>query len=145
MQSFSQSINILWADLDPNFHVRHSVYYDWGASTRMLVMQQHGLTLQMMKQLHIGPILFREECVFRRELHLGDPVTIGFAIVKAKRNFSRWTIQHTIHKNPETVASSITVEGAWMDTKERKLTSPPPTITDVFATMITTDNFEWLD
>ena len=33
MASFIKEISFRWSDLDPNFHVRHSAYYDFGAST----------------------------------------------------------------------------------------------------------------
>ena len=35
LQSFVRPIQIRWADLDPNFHLRHSVYYDYGAYCRI--------------------------------------------------------------------------------------------------------------
>jgi acyl-CoA thioesterase FadM len=31
MTSFSKELSFRWSDLDPNFHVRHSAYYDFGA------------------------------------------------------------------------------------------------------------------
>lgn len=80
-------IQIRWSDLDPNFHLRHSVYYDWGAVCRVEYLNKAGLTLQRMQQLQIGLILFREECVFRREVRMGDVVTIDAKILKARRDF----------------------------------------------------------
>ena len=35
MEEFSLDIQLRWSDLDPNDHIRHSVYYDWGAMCRM--------------------------------------------------------------------------------------------------------------
>lgn len=35
MEKFIQEIQLRWSDLDPNFHLRHSVYYDWGAFCRI--------------------------------------------------------------------------------------------------------------
>ena len=34
MEPFKQNLQVRWADLDPNGHVRHSVYYDYGAQIR---------------------------------------------------------------------------------------------------------------
>ena len=72
MEDFVMPIQVRWSDLDPNFHLRHSVYYDWGAVCRVEYLNKAGLTLQRMQQLQIGLILFREECVFRREVRMGD-------------------------------------------------------------------------
>jgi acyl-CoA thioester hydrolase len=35
MNQYSKKIDIRWSDIDANFHLRHSVYYDLGAFLRM--------------------------------------------------------------------------------------------------------------
>ena len=45
MTSFSKHLTFRWADLDPNFHVRHSVYYDCAAQHRMEILDSLGLNL----------------------------------------------------------------------------------------------------
>ena len=145
MNEFVKSIEVRWADLDPNFHVRHSVYYDWGAFCRIAFFEQHNLTPGMMQHLQIGPILFREECIFRREIRLGDSVTIDLQVLKAKRDYSRWTIQHTVRKNGDTISAIITVDGAWLDTGKRKLATPPIDVNETLSQMPTSENFQWMD
>lgn len=145
MESFVKEIQVRWSDLDPNVHLRHSVYYDWGAFCRVAFLNEQGLTMELMQRLHIGPILFREECVFRREVRLGDHITISLEVTKAKRDYSRWSIQHTILKNADTVAAVLTVDGAWLNIAQRKLTSPPREVNDVFSKMPVDKNFQWLD
>ncbi|NOT50497.1 MAG: thioesterase family protein [Chitinophagaceae bacterium] len=145
MKIFTQQVQIRWADIDANFHLRHSVYYDWAASCRLDFLSQHGLTTLMMQQLHFGPILFREECVFRREIKLGDPVTINLELLSSKKDYSRWTIQHTIMKDPETLSAILTVDGAWLDTVARKLTAPPVEVIHIFSQMPLSKNFKWTD
>jgi acyl-CoA thioester hydrolase len=142
MQQFNLNVQIRWSDLDPNFHLRHSIYYDWGALSRIGFLEQNGLTTHLMAKLNFGPILFREECVFKREIHLNDPVTINLELVKARKDYSRWTIQHTIFKNPETIAAILTCDGAWLDTTLRKLASPPAEVTQVFGSMPLHANFQ---
>jgi len=145
MEDFIQAVHIRWADIDANFHLRHSVYYDWGASSRLDFLGRHGLTTQLMQELHFGPILFREECVFRREIRLGDPVTVSLELISSKRDYSRWTIRHTIMKNPETVSAILTVDGAWLDTAIRKLAVPPAEVTHVFSKMPLHKDFKWAE
>ena len=145
MKEFSRIIQIRWSDLDPNFHLRHSVYYDWGAFCRVEFLNEFGLSADVMTQLQFGPILFREECVFRKEIRLGDKVTIDLQLVKSKRDFSRWTIQHTIMKNGDSVAAIITVDGAWLDTARRKLATPPQEVSDTFIQMVRKEDFQWVD
>ena len=97
-----------------------------------------------MTQLHFGPILFREECVFKKEIRLGDKVTINLELLKSRRDYSRWTIQHTIMKN-DTVSAILTVDGAWLDTIKRKLALPPQQVVHVFEKMPMGENFQWVN
>jgi hypothetical protein len=131
--------------MDPNFHVRHSVYYDWAATCRLEFLAKHGLTNELIQSLHFGPILFREECIFRREIRFGDPVSIDIELLGSRHDYSRWTFRHTIRKDPETVSAILTVDGAWLDTVKRKLAAPPPEIVHVFETMPVSKDFQWAD
>jgi acyl-CoA thioester hydrolase len=144
MSSYIKTVEVRWSDLDPNFHLRHSVYYDYGAYCRIAFLDAHGLTVGFMAQNALGPILFREECVFRKEIKLGDVVTIDLQLLKAREDQSRWSIQHHIYKNTDTLAAVVTVEGAWMNTQLRKLTAPPEQILHVFNNMPRAEQFDWI-
>jgi acyl-CoA thioester hydrolase len=145
MKSYSKQVEVRWSDLDPNFHLRHSVYYDWGAFIRLLFLNEHGLTPSVLQQFHFGPILFREECVFKREILFGDRVEVNLHLSKSRRDFSRLSIIHEIWKNHEILSAIVTVDVAWIDTKLRKLTVPPPLIHQAFDPIPRTENFEWMD
>ena len=143
MNEFSKMVQMRWSDLDPNFHLRHSVYYDWGAFCRIEFLNGHGLTAGVMQQLQFGPVLFREECVFRKEIRSGDQVAISLQILKARKDYSRWSIQHRITKNGDTLCAVLNVDGAWMNVLERKLMSPPEKVFEVFERMPKGEGFEW--
>ncbi|MFL9829498.1 acyl-CoA thioesterase [Flavobacterium sp. ST-87] len=128
MTSFSKQLSFRWSDLDPNFHVRHSVYYDFAAQHRMEILESLGLTLQIFQKQHFGPVLFREECVFRKELKLGDAITLYTKVAKMKTDASRWSIAHEFRTEDNVLCATLTVDGAWMDTKLRKLVNPVPEI-----------------
>ncbi|MGN6162962.1 MAG: acyl-CoA thioesterase [Flavisolibacter sp.] len=144
MNDFNRIVQIRWSDLDPNFHLRHSVYYDWGAFCRVEFLNEYGLTADVMQQLQFGPILFKEECVFRREIKLADKVKMNLQLIRAKKDFSRWSIQHQITKNENTLCAVLTVDGAWMNVVQRKLTSPPEQVHEVFSKMPQAESFEWM-
>ena len=144
MNPFSLDVQLRWSDLDPNFHVRHSVYYDWGALCRIRFLNKWGLTADVMTELHVGPVLFREECVFRKEVRSGDALTIDLTLLKARADFSRWSIQHHIKKEGAVLCAVLTVDGAWLNTALRKLATPPEQIHAVFNEMPRSETFEWL-
>jgi acyl-CoA thioester hydrolase len=143
MNEFHRILQIRWSDLDPNFHLRHSVYYDWGAYCRVEFLSEHGLDAHLMQQLGIGPILFREECTFRREIRSGDEAMITLALWRGRRDFSRWSFRHDIFKNGDTLAATLIVDGAWMDVNQRKLCTPPEHVHHIFESMPKAEGFEW--
>jgi len=145
MTGFSKNVEVRWSDMDPNFHLRHSVYYDWGAYMRLTFLLEQGITPAVMQQLHFGPILFREECVFKREIAFGDKVSVNLFASKSRRDMSRWSMIHEIWKNNDTLSAVVTVDGAWIDTKIRKLATPPAMIQSVFEALPKTENFEWME
>ena len=139
---FRMPIQIRWSDIDPNVHLRHSVYYDWGAMCRVEFFTNHGLTVPLMQQLLIGPVIFREECVFKKEIHFGDQISIDIQLVKSRKDYSRWTIRHAIYKHDK-IAALITVDGAWIDLEKRKLALPPSLAIDLFNDMTKPEDFIW--
>lgn len=144
MDEFSRMVQVRWSDLDPNFHLRHSVYYDWGAFCRIEFLNEYGLTAAVMQQLFIGPVLFREECIFRKEILLGDEVSINLMLSKSRQDFSRWSIRHEIIKGKTTVAARLSVDGAWINMHQRKLMTPPQEVHAVFSQMPKAEDFEWM-
>src|SRR5215813_11534205 len=141
MKDFIREIEIRWSDLDPNGHLRHSVYYDWGAFSRIQFLYAHGMTTELMQEKQFGPIIFREECLFKKEIRLGDKIAIDLKLVKARKDYSRWSIQHDIIKNADVISAILTVDGAWIDTAKRKLTIPPSEVELGFSQMPVAENF----
>jgi len=139
--AYSKKIEIRWSDLDPNFHLRHSVYYDMGAYARISFLHETGITPQVMTQHHIGPIIFREECLFKKEIKFGDEITINLQLDKLSTNSSKWTMKHEIWKNGDTLAALLTIDGAWMDTQLRKITTPPEIFIKGFELIPKTQSF----
>jgi acyl-CoA thioester hydrolase len=145
MTDFTHPVTVRWADIDINRHVRHSVYYDWCADTRLAGLQSLGMTAEKMQKMQVGVILLREECVFKREIHLGDQVRISLSLLQARRDYSRWSFRHHIMKNSDTLSAILTVDGAWIDMEKRKLAIPPPEMVAVFEKIPRTEEFRWQD
>jgi acyl-CoA thioester hydrolase len=136
MQFFTETAEVRWADIDPNFHVLHSKYYDYCANARMNFLQKNGITMQAVQQYNCGPILLREEAVFKREIKFGDTLEIRIALKTYTPDFGRWTFTNEIWKNIDTLAAIITVDGAWLDTINRKMMVPPPLFVNAFSQLL---------
>ena len=138
---YFKKVEIRWSDLDPNFHLRHSVYYDWGAYCRVAFLSDNGITTAVMTEQNIGPIIFREECVFKKEIKFGDDITVNFKLDKCTADFSKWVMIHEIWKSNETLCALITVDGAWIDTVKRKLAVPGELFINAFNAAPKTETF----
>lgn len=117
---------VRWADADPNLHVRHSSYYDYGAHARIMLFDHLGYGLDEFNELRLGPILFSESCQFIRELHPNRPITVNTLRGDIRADGARWTLYHEIFNHNEEKAAHIKITGAWIDLDKRKLTIPPP-------------------
>jgi len=144
MDIYKAPLNIRWADIDANRHLRHSVYYDFAAAMRMNILNGKGLTTAKLIEFHIGPILFREEAVFKREVKLEDKVEIDVQLSKCMPDYSRWSLRHNITKPDGTLCTVITVDGAWMDLEKRKLAIPNDFVQSIFAGFPKSPDFEWI-
>ena len=145
MNNYTYPVQIRWADLDPNFHLRHSVYYDWGAYCRISFFYANNLTADVLRQLNIGPIIFREECVFKKEIRFGDEISVDMSLTKSRKDFSRWSVRHRILKNKEIVSAILTLDLAWLNVSERKLAIPTKEVGEVIDALPRDESFEWLD
>ena len=121
-----KNLSLRWSDLDPNFHLRHSSYYDLAAQERIDILNEYGITIGMMQEENVGPVLFKEQCEFKREIHLNSKIHIVTTLLKMKKDGSFWIIQHEFLSEDDKLHALIKVEGSWIDTIKRKLARPVP-------------------
>lgn len=142
MQKISQKIQVRWADIDANRHLRHSVYYDYGASMRMNVLSDRGLTTKKLEEFMIGPVLFREEAIFKREILFEDQITLSVELVKTTPDYGRWSLRHYFTKGDDVLAAILNVDGAWIDLNKRKLATPNDFIRNIFEAFPKAQDFQ---
>lgn len=138
--AFTRPIEVRWADLDPNGHVRHSVYYDWGTLARLTFLEQNGAGMGWMARTGLGPVLFREEARFLRELRFGDELKIDLRLAAASPDGRKWRMRHQILRGAELTAT-IEVDGAWFDRQARKIAVPPAEVVRAFDHLARSDDF----
>ncbi len=123
---------VMWAQIDGNMHLRHSAYADFAAQARMFELEKLGITAEGFLIEKLGPILFREETIYLKEVKPNDTVTVKVALTKCLPDASRWTIRHEIFRSDGKLAAEVIVDGAWLSMETRKLAIPPKTIADNF-------------
>jgi acyl-CoA thioester hydrolase len=143
--AYTKKFEFRWSDVDANLHVMRSKYYEAAAHCRISFLKEKGITMELLKSLSIGPILFREECSFRRELYGGEIVQVSFELLKAKRDGSRFSSIHEFAKSDGTLAATLHADLAWIDTIKRKLTSPPAEVMKMMEYSPKHADFTFLD
>jgi acyl-CoA thioester hydrolase len=142
-KNYNIPIQIRSADIDANNHLRHSVYYDYGALARIQFMSEKGLTMKRLEEIRFGPVIFREEAQFKKEIHFHDKIFIDVRALNARKDFARWTLQHYITKVDGTLCTIITLDGSWIDLDKRKIAIPTPEVANVFDAMPKDEKFIW--
>jgi acyl-CoA thioester hydrolase len=144
MENFSMPIQLRWSDIDANRHLRHSAYYDFGAAVRVKYLSENGITSERLEELHLGPVLFREEAIFKREVKFEDQITIDVQLLKSTQDYGRWSIRHHIVKSDGTLAAIINIDAAWIDLVKRKLAIPPESIREAFEAFPKSPDFQFI-
>lgn len=142
---FIVPIQVQWLHLDPNNHVRHSAYFDFGAYARIALFDSVGLNRSALKHHRLGPILFREEALFKREILFGDIIECHVWLYKASRDYSKWGFRHDLIKSDGTLTATVFSDGAFMDIDIRKLTHLPDEFIEKMDTVSKSDNFHWIE
>ena len=123
---------VLWAQIDANQHMRHTAYADFAAQARLAMLESVGLKPSVLYGFKIGPVLFREELIYLKEIGINEHIKVTCEISKARPDGSRWSIRHDLYRGDGAKSAIITCDGAWIDMEKRKLVLLPPELSDLF-------------
>ena len=140
--SFKVIFATKWADFDPNRHMRHTAYNDYAAEVRVRYFKDQNFSIEEFTKHNLGPILFTEETSFRKEIHLGENITVDFKLSGLSKNGERWKITQQVFNEAGKLSAVIKVYGAWIDLTKRKLTTPPEEAQHLFDTAERSEDFE---
>ncbi len=140
-KTFQIQFKTRWSDFDPNRHMRHTAYNDYAAEVRVRFFEAHDFHINDFARFNIGPILFREETNFFKEIHIGEDITADMELLSATRDFERWIFKHRIYNQKGEVSAEIKATGAWIDLQKRKLTVLPDEILEILKDLPKSDEF----
>jgi len=140
--SFSIIFHSKWADFDANKHMRHSAYNDYAAECRVRFFMAHNFSVDRFEKENFGPVLFKEETSFLREIKLGEDIKVELFLEGVSKLGERFKLYHRIFKENGVLAAEIKVFGAWIDLEKRKLTKPPLELLSVIDALEKTENYE---
>jgi acyl-CoA thioester hydrolase len=132
---------VLWSHIDANMHLRHSAYADFAAQARIAMLDIIGFDSKMLADKKIGPILFREELIYFREVGMNDILKVSCTMAKCRKDGSRWSFTQDLYRRDGIKAATVNTDGAWIDTEKRKLTALPEGLVDKFQRIHKSKNF----
>lgn len=133
---------VIWAMVDANMHLRHSAYADFAAQARLELIQSLGFSFDNLKELKLGPILFREELIYMREVKPNDVIRVTCELTKGRADGLRWSFEQKLYRGDGVLAAIINVDGAWMDVEKRKLTALPPELAAKFMKIPRSERYQ---
>jgi acyl-CoA thioester hydrolase len=144
--SYKKEVEVIWADMDPNQHMRHTSYSQYAAHARISFFNDMGYPLTRLAEMGIGAVLLREQSTYYRELQMHEKISIGVELLKSTEDYSRYTIAQTISKENGKTAAKVIIDGTWIDMQKRNVLSPfPELIEAVIKKLPLHADFEWVD
>ena len=139
-----ERFTVRWSDLDANRHLRNTVFSEYATHTRFRMLDAHGFSQRQFEALRFGPVMFREEVRYRREVVFGDEVSVNVLIDGLSPDGSQWRVRQEVHRLDGKEAAVLTIDGAWMHLDERTLVAPAPPLLDILQRLPRTGGFEEL-
>lgn len=141
---YAKTFTIRWADCDANGHLRNTAYSEYATEVRIAYLTEHGFGFAEMRQQGIGPVLLREEIDYLRECHMGEELTVTYAMQGLSPDGARFKVVHELWKQNGKQAARLVLMGGWLDARLRRLTSPPEALREIFEQAPRVGPFETL-
>ena len=141
MENIYYKGQVLWSQIDANGHLRHSAYSDLCTQARSNMMKQVGFSMQEFAKYKIGPILFKEETIYFKEVRMDEEVYVKVLMTKFNDENHRFSITHELYNSKDVKCAVVNVDGAWMNLVERKLTSIPNELVGLIKFIPKSENF----
>ena len=138
---FEQRLQVGWSDLDGNAHMANSSYLDHASNTCMLFFNQNGFTMSRFASEKFGPVIVRDELVYRRELRLMEDFRVDFEAAGLSQDGVRFHVRNTFRNSANEISAVVTSEGVWFDLERRKPRIPPQDLHNLMRALQRTNDF----
>jgi acyl-CoA thioester hydrolase len=129
---FEQQFRVSWGDLDSNAHMANTAFLDRAADTRMLFYVLRGFPSKRFSEERVGPVILRDELVYRKELRLLDDYVVDLEVVGLSADGVRFQVRNTFRTGAGEVAAIVTSAGVWFDLERRRPRPPPADLEAMF-------------
>jgi acyl-CoA thioester hydrolase len=142
--AYQEHFSIRWSDLDANRHVKNTIFSELATHARFRLLESHGFDQTRFESLRFGPVMIMEEIKYRRELLLGDRVTVNVLFAGLSDDGSHWSVIQEVERGDGKQAAIVTIDGGWIDLDTRKLVAPPIELLRILQVVHRTADFQVL-
>ena len=136
---YTQPYTVRWSDLDANGHMKNTAYVECAMQVRLAFFAAHGFPFTEFEKQQFGPVIFREEMTYFKEIHMLETIRTTFHCSKLSDDAGRFTVVNMIFKAGDVKAAEMISDGAWFDLRTRKLITPPAKLYELMrSTFIST-------
>ncbi len=143
-ETFTKTFHVGWRDMDFNAHMRNTSYLDVAADVRMMYFEEHGLPMREFERLRVGPVVMRDEIVYRRELRLLERMDVTLVLAGLSDDGSHFLHRNVFYRADGEVAATVTSEGGWLSFDTRRIVAAPEPLLTVLKSLTRTDDFQTL-
>jgi acyl-CoA thioester hydrolase len=135
-----------WPDMDFNQHMRNAAYLGASEDCRLRFLADKGFGADELRRRRIGPVVFEDRLVYKKELGLLEPFRVDLVMVALARDAGRMKLRNTFHRERDG-ALAATAESVvrWLDLEARRLVSPPEDLANAWLTLARAQDFEWYE
>lgn len=133
-----------WSDMDFNRHMGNAAYLNLCTTVRLKHFADQGISFAEFERLRVGPVVFRDEVEYYREVQLLEKLTVHLEMLGSSDDHSQFKLRNEIWKENGVKAAQVVSTGGWLDMATRKLVVPPVVIRSALAAIPRGPAFEVL-
>lgn len=114
-EAYLHAFSVRWFDLDANGHMKNTAYMEYAIQTRFECFKAHGFSPKEFNDRGFGPVVFKDEISYIRELRLLDDFVMTFHVSNLSDDGVRFVIHNVLTRADQVKAAHIITTGAWFD------------------------------
>lgn len=142
--AFAVQFRAQWSDMDQNGHMSTHAFLVAAENSRMQYFDAHAFSLREFTRRGIGPVIQRDDLLYRAELRLLETADLALHMAGLSRDGARFRMRNTFTRIDGRVACTVTSTGGWLDLGQRRLIAPPDDLLGLLEQLQRTDDFEVL-
>ena len=141
---YLKTFEIRWNDIDANKHLGNSTYVEFMSHTRMSFLTSYGLSLDVINNYGLGPIVMYEHIFYFKEIGLNDCLKVSLEVSGMSEDGRFIKIEHNFYNDKGKNLANAEMLFSWIDLKSRRFGRIPKELLQKIESFPRTKNFKTL-